>query len=247
MGGRGFLRYALFMRYGQGGGLTAGDRVRREQLRLAPVEMPDRQGSVAHVAAGLRVTERSVWRRKRSWEEQGTAGPESSGRAARSRLDGGRLAELDRVLGTGPLAAGWEDQRWALTRVRDLIAREFREQDTFPGVWYLLRWRGRSCQMWAPGAPSSAVTARWRYGSQVTWPRVRDPRRPSTPGSSSGTRQASQWGRHEEEPGESRRHCRDPGPRRRLRPRRHRRPRLLPARGTRPVHLPAVPVPEQQG
>jgi hypothetical protein len=29
------------------------------------------------------------------------------------------------VLDADPAAAGWEDQRWTLVRVRDLIGREF--------------------------------------------------------------------------------------------------------------------------
>ena len=36
------------------------------------------------------------------------------------------------VLDAGPTAAGWDDQRWALTRIRDLIAARFRVQYTIP-------------------------------------------------------------------------------------------------------------------
>ena len=32
----------------------------------------------------------------------------------------------------------WEDQRWTLARVRDLIRREFGVRYTVPGTWYLL-------------------------------------------------------------------------------------------------------------
>src|SRR5260370_15359229 len=34
-------------------------------------------------------------------------------------------AMLDAVLEAGPLAAGWQDQRWTLARVRDLVTRRF--------------------------------------------------------------------------------------------------------------------------
>ena len=47
------------MRYAQGGGLTAEDRRRREQVRLAAVEKFEQRVPVADIAAELRVTERS--------------------------------------------------------------------------------------------------------------------------------------------------------------------------------------------
>jgi transposase len=63
------------------------------------------------------------WRRDR--EAGGLVGLASRGQAARCRLDEGQLAALDAVLEAGPLAAGWQDQRWTLARVRDLVARRF--------------------------------------------------------------------------------------------------------------------------
>jgi transposase len=137
------------MRYAQGGGLTAEGRRRREQVRLVAVERFEQRAHVADVAAELRVSERSVQRWRRAWEAGGTPGLASKGQAARCRLDGDQLAELDRVLDAGPAAAGWQDQRWTLARVRDLIAVRFRVQYTVPGTWYLLRRRGWSCQLGA--------------------------------------------------------------------------------------------------
>ena len=105
------------MRYGQGGGFTAEGRRRRELVRLAAAE---RFGPVPaeYIAAELRVSERSVQRWRRAWQAGGAAGLASKGQAARCRLDQDQLAELDRVLDAGPAAAGWEDQRWTLVRVR---------------------------------------------------------------------------------------------------------------------------------
>ena len=103
----------------------------------------------AVIAAELRVSERSVRRWRQAWLAGGPAGLASRGQAARCRLDDRQLAALDVALEAGPLAAGWTDQRWTLARVRDLVASKFRVQYTIPGIWYLLRRRGWTCQLGA--------------------------------------------------------------------------------------------------
>lgn len=178
------------MRYGQGGGLTAEGRRRREQVRLEAVERFGQRASSAEVAAELRVSERSVRRWRRAWLAEGTAGLASRGQAARCRLDEQQLAALDAALDAGPLAAGYQDQRWTLARVRDLVARRFGVQYTVPGIWYLLRRRGWSAQMGARRAierDDGAIEV-WK---KETWPRVKGRRRPSAGGSSSKTSPAS--------------------------------------------------------
>jgi transposase len=177
------------MRYAQGGGLTAEGRRRREQVRLAAVEKFEQRVPAADIAAELRVSERSVQRWRRAWEAGGVPGLASRGQAARCRLGEDQLAELDRVLDAGPAAAGWQDQRWTLARIRDLITARFRVQYTIPGTWYLLRRRGWSCQLGARRATerNDGAIEVWK---KETWPRVKAPRRPSAPGSSSRTRPA---------------------------------------------------------
>jgi transposase len=178
------------MRYAQGGGLTAEGRRRREIVRLAAVEMFERRALVADIAAELRVSERSVQRWRRAWEAGGAPGLASKGQAARCRLSRDQLAKLDRVLDAGPAASGWADQRWTLARIGDLIAARFGVRYTIPGVWYLLRRRGWSCQLGARRAverDDGAIEV-WR---KEAWPGVKEPRRPSAPGSSSRTRPAS--------------------------------------------------------
>ena len=110
--------------------------------------------------------------------------------AAQCRLDEQQLAALDAVLDAGPLAAGWEDQRWTLARVRDLVAAKFKVQYTVPGIWYLLQRRGWTCQLGARRAierDDGAVEV-WK---KETWPRIKARRRPSAAGSSSKTSPAS--------------------------------------------------------
>ena len=178
------------MRYAQGGGLTAEGRRRREQVRLAAVDRFGQRAPAVVIAAELRVSERSVRRWRRAWEAAGVAGLASKGQAARCLLDEAQLAELEMVLEAGPLAAGWQDQRWTLARIRDLVAGKFGVGYTVPGIWYLLHRRGWSCQMGARRAierDDGAIEV-WK---KETWPQVKGPRRPSAAGSSLRTRPAS--------------------------------------------------------
>ena len=178
------------MRYAQGGGLTAADRSRRERVRLEAVKRFEQRAPAADIAAELRVTERSVRRWRRAWLAGGPPGLASRGQAARCRLDDAQLAALEAVLDAGPLAAGFGDQRWTLARVRDLIAKKFGVAYTLPGVWYLLRRLGWTCQLGARRAverDDGAVEV-WK---KETWAQAKRPRRPSAAGSSSKTSPAS--------------------------------------------------------
>jgi len=178
------------MRYAQGGGLTAEGRRRRELVRLEAVNRFGKRVPTAVIAAELRVSERSVRRWRQAWQAAGPAGIASRGQAAQCRLDEQQLAALEVALGAGPLAAGWTDQRWTLARIRDLVARKFGVQYTIPGIWYLLRRRGWTCQLGARRAierDDGAVEV-WK---KETWPRIKGRPRPSAAGSSSTTSAAS--------------------------------------------------------
>lgn len=89
-----------------------------------------------------------------------------------------------------PLAAGWQDQRWTLARIRDLVAARFGVAHTIPGIWYLLRRCGWTCQIGACRAieRDDDAVEMWK---KETWPRIKGPRRPSAAGSSSKTNAAS--------------------------------------------------------
>ena len=178
------------MPYAQGGGLTAEGRKRRERVRLEAVGRFEQRAPTAVIAAELRVSQRSVRRWRHAWQEGGLAGLASRGQAARCWLDEGQLAVLDGLLEAGPLAAGWQDQRWTLAGVRDLVAGRFGVAYTVPGIWYLLRRRGWTCQLGARRAierDDDAVEA-WK---KETWPELKGQRRPSADGSSSRTNAAS--------------------------------------------------------
>jgi transposase len=150
------------MRYAQGGGLTAEEQERREQVRLRAVGMFEKRLPTAQIAAELRVTPRSVCRWRRAWLAGGPAGV-TSRPAAQCRLNGTQLAWLEDKLRAGPLAAGYRDQRWTLARIRDLITAEY-------GVGYTLAGCGTCCAAtagharWARAARPSATTRAWRSG-----------------------------------------------------------------------------------
>ena len=96
------------------------------------MEKFEQRAPVADIAAELRVSKRSVQRWRRAWQAGGAPGLASKGQAPGVGWRD-QLAELDRVLDAGPAASGWQDQRWTLARIRDLIAAKLRLQYTDPG------------------------------------------------------------------------------------------------------------------
>src|SRR6266566_3987784 len=60
--------YARVMRYADGGGLTAAERARREQVRLAAADQIEAGASDVEVAKRFRVTRMSASRR-RCWKQ----------------------------------------------------------------------------------------------------------------------------------------------------------------------------------
>ncbi|WP_420903013.1 IS630 family transposase [Streptomyces hirsutus] len=134
------------MRYAQGGGLTAGRRQSRERIRLQTAERFARGEKTSVIAADLRVSERSVERRRRTWREDGPQGLASKGSAGRPRLTDAQFAVLEEELAKGPAAHGWPDQRWTLERIKTVIGRRFHLTCSVTGVWRLLHCHGWSWQ-----------------------------------------------------------------------------------------------------
>ncbi|MDH6703345.1 transposase [Kitasatospora sp. MAA19] len=118
--------------------MTDAERAARERIRLQVVERFEGGEENREIAAALRVSERSVERWRRQWRERGEAGVLSKGSPGRPRLSERQIASLERELERGPLAHGWEDQRWTLARVKALIGRLFHVGYTVEGAWALL-------------------------------------------------------------------------------------------------------------
>lgn len=183
--------YAVVMRYPDGGGLDADERARREQVRLAAAELMDAGASDREVARRFRVSRMSANRWRRALTAGGRAALASRGAGgAKCKLSPAQLAELENVLGAGPVASGWdEDQCWTLARIAEVIRSRYRVDCTLAGIDLLLHRIGWSVQVRARRAAErdEAKIAAWR---QEAWPVVKGPRRTWAPGSASRTNQA---------------------------------------------------------
>ncbi|MCX4993767.1 winged helix-turn-helix domain-containing protein [Streptomyces sp. NBC_00568] len=178
------------MRYAQGGGLSDERRQFREGIRMMAAERFAAGEPSSAIAKELRVSVRSVQRWRQAWDKNGPQALRSAGCASLPRLSEAQFARLDAELARGPVAHGWPDQRWTLSRIKTVIGRRFHKSYTLQGVRKLLIRHGFSCQVPARRAlerDEEQVTG-W---VKETWPHVEGPRRRSTPGSSSRTRPAS--------------------------------------------------------
>ncbi|MFF4418067.1 winged helix-turn-helix domain-containing protein [Streptosporangium sp. NPDC001559] len=174
------------MRYAQGGGLTAAQRAKREQVRLRAAELLARGYTDADVAKELRVSRMSANRWRRAWMRGGGAALASKGPASLPRLSDAQFARLEAALAQGPAAHGWQDQYWTLARIRRVIGRMFHLTYSLPGVWKLLRRHGWSCQVPARRASERDEEAIAVWKTEV-WPAVGPLRRTWGRGSASKT------------------------------------------------------------
>jgi len=182
------VRYAGGMRYPDGGGLTAAERARREQVRLAAAELIEAGASDQEVAKRFRVTRMSANRWRRALAAGGRPAPASKGPGgACCKLTPAQLRELETVLDAGPAAWGWdEDQCWTLARIAEVVRGRFGVDYTLAGLDLLLHRIGWSVQVPARQAAErdEARIARWR---QEEWPVIKGRRRTWAPGSASKT------------------------------------------------------------
>jgi transposase len=176
------------MRYPDGGGLTAAERARREQVRLAAADLIEAGAGDREVARRFRVSRMSASRWRRALAAGGRAALASKGPGgARCKLAPPQLRELESVLEAGPAAWGWaEDQCWTLARIAELVRRRFRADYTLAGLDLLLHRIGWSVQVPARQAAErdEARIAAWK---EADWPVIKGRRRTWAPGSASKT------------------------------------------------------------
>jgi transposase len=136
------------MRYPAGGGMNAAARVRREKVRIQAATMFEESRPTAQIASELRVSEKSVRQWRRKWAAGGTDALASGGPGGSDcKLSAQQQKELAEVLDEGPVHHGWDDARWTLARVAEVIERRFAVTYTLRGVSYLLHRMGYSQQV----------------------------------------------------------------------------------------------------
>jgi putative transposase len=176
------------MRYPDGGGLTAEERARREQVRLAAAGLIEAGASDREVAKRFRVTRMSANRWRRALAAGGRAALASKGPGgARCKLTPPQVRELQAVLDAGPAAWGWdEDQCWTLARIAEVIRSRFKVDYTLAGVGLLLHRIDWSVQVPARQAAerNEAAIAAWK---EADWPVIKGRRRTWAPGCASKT------------------------------------------------------------
>src|SRR3954467_11161132 len=180
-------RYAIAMRYAQGGGLTAEECARREQVRLEAAEWIEEGATDREGAARFRVTRTSANRWRRALAAGGRPALASKGPGgAHCRLSPAQLAELQALLDAGPAAEGWADQCWTLPRIAEMVRERFGVEYSLPGLGLLLHRLGWSVQVPARRAAErdEQQIAAWR---EESWPAIKRPRRTWAPGWSSKT------------------------------------------------------------
>src|SRR3974377_2422807 len=127
------------MRDAEGGGLTAGARARREQVRLAAADLIEAGASDREVAKRFRVSQMSANRWRRALAAGGRAALASKGAGgAQCKLTPAEVREMEAVLDAGPAACGYVDQCWTLARIADQVWRRFGVEYTLAGMDVLL-------------------------------------------------------------------------------------------------------------
>jgi transposase len=102
----------------------------------------------AQIASELRVSPKSVREWRRRWIAGGARALASAGPGgADCKLTVQQREQLAGMLDAGPVGHGWDDARWTLARVAELIERRFKIRYTLRGVSYLLHRMGYSLQV----------------------------------------------------------------------------------------------------
>jgi transposase len=165
--------YVRGMRYPDSGGLSAAGRAKREVVRMQAARMFAEGRTPAEVAERFRVSQRSAYNWRSAWSAGGSPALASRGHGgAQCQLDRAQQARLGAELDRGPLAHGYEDQRWTLARVAELIEGLFGYRYTLRGVSYLLHRLGFSLQAPVRRAVERDEQAIQRW-QRSRWPAVK--------------------------------------------------------------------------
>jgi transposase len=147
-----------------------------ERVRLRAARMFEQGTSQAEVAHRLGTSRQNAHRWYRRWQQGGRAALRAAGRAGRKpRLDSRARRRVERALGQGALAHGFDSDLWTLQRVALVIERLTGVRHHPSHVWRLLRamgWTLQRPQRRASERDEEAI-ARW---VKTDWPRIRQKR-----------------------------------------------------------------------
>ena len=159
-------RYAGVMRYPDGGGLTAQERARREQVRLAAAELIEAGVSDREVAKRFRVSRMSVNRWRRALAAGGRAALASRGAGgARCKLTPAQVRELEAVLDAGPAAGAGRTSAGRWPGSRSWCGAGSRWNTRWPGWMCCCTGSGGACRC-RPGGRPSGTRRRSRGGGR---------------------------------------------------------------------------------
>jgi transposase len=155
------------MRYPDGGGLTAAERARREQVRLTAADLIAAGASDREVARRFRVTRMSANRWRRALAAGSRAALLSKGPAGGPcKLSPAQVRELEAVLEAGPAVWGWdEDQCWTLARIAEVVRRRFGVLYTLAGWICCCTGLAGACKS-PPGGPPNGTRRRLPGGGR---------------------------------------------------------------------------------
>ncbi|MFB7596749.1 helix-turn-helix domain-containing protein [Streptomyces sp. NPDC056160] len=134
------------------------------------------------IAHDLRVSVRSVQRWRRAWSQNGPRALASKGPASLPLLSDELFAALERELARGPVAHGWPDQTWTLSRIKTLIGRRCRPILTCGGA--PIQGSDLGFLRWHALAPDGCL--RVSCGLAADWPGLRGGEIPGTPAGPAG-------------------------------------------------------------
>ena len=150
-----------------------------ERVRLRAARMFEQGTSQAEVAHRLGTSRQNAHRWHRRWQQGGRVALRAAGRAGRRpKLDGRQRRRVERALGQGALAHGFDSDLWTLQRVALVIERLTGVRHHPSHVWRLLRvmgWTLQRPQRRASERDEEAI-ARW---VKTDWPRIRQNRTPA--------------------------------------------------------------------
>jgi transposase len=149
-----------------------------ERVRLRAARMFEQGTSQAEVAHRLSTSRQNAHRWHRRWQQGGRAALRAAGRAGRRpKLDTRARLKVERALGQGALAHGFDSDLWTLERVAVVIQRLTGVRHHPSHVWRILGamgWTLQRPQRRASERDEEAI-ARW---VKTDWPRIRQ-KRPS--------------------------------------------------------------------